>query len=432
MSRWAPTALPLVGCLLVLTTGLGHWFAMHDRAGATVVIALGQWVLYAAGVAVLLRRPPVGAGLIAALGCALAARLVLVAAPPVLSTDIYRYVWDGRVQAAGVNPYRYVPADPALAALRDVQVYPNINRRDYATTIYPPVAQFLFYAVTRLDDSVAAMKLAMVACEAGAALLLWRLLQRQGRPAGHLLIYAWHPLPIWSFAGDGHVDAAMILGVVVAFWLCRRERPALSGVALAAACLVKPSALLFAPALYRPWSLRLPAAFLVTAAACYGVYLGAGWRVLGFLPGYVQEEGLESGTAFWPLAVARALLPVPIPTIGFVIIAGLMLAGLTLVLIRQPEVPSARKAVLLSRVTLITASPHFAWYLAAPLALCCLQLDWSLLYMAGASVLLYVPRDFVETGTIVYGGGLAVAVAAWIGRERLAGFARRAAARPAG
>ena len=75
---------------------------------------------------------------------AAAMRLPLIVSPAFLSTDVYRYVWDGRVQAAGINPYRYMPGDPALASLRDDLVYPRINRADYAPTIYPPAAQVMF------------------------------------------------------------------------------------------------------------------------------------------------------------------------------------------------------------------------------------------------------------------------------------------------
>ena len=65
-------------------------------------------------------------------------RLGLLFAEPYLSTDIYRYIWDGRVQAAGINPYRYMPIAPELSHLRDAAIFPNINRPDYAVTIYPP------------------------------------------------------------------------------------------------------------------------------------------------------------------------------------------------------------------------------------------------------------------------------------------------------
>ena len=96
------------------------------------------------------------------LAVAIAMRLPVLLAPPFLSSDVYRYVWDGRVQVAGINPYRYVPADPALPPLRDAAIFPHINRADTARTIYPPAAQLVFQAVARVSDSVIAMKLAMV------------------------------------------------------------------------------------------------------------------------------------------------------------------------------------------------------------------------------------------------------------------------------
>src|SRR6476469_7985410 len=91
-------------------------------------------------------------------------RLAIIFSPPYLSDDIYRYIWDGRVQASGINPYRYVPADPALSDLRDQKIYPSINRRDYAHTIYPPVAEVFFLLITRISESVTWMKAAMVGC----------------------------------------------------------------------------------------------------------------------------------------------------------------------------------------------------------------------------------------------------------------------------
>src|SRR6202043_1141157 len=116
--------------------------------------------------------------------------------PPYLSTDVYRYVWDGRVIAAGINPYRYVPADPQLESLRDPDIFPNINRADSAVTIYPPTAEAIFLAVTRVSESVTAMKAAMVGFEMiNCALLVW-LLAAEGLPAGRVVVYAWHPLPL--------------------------------------------------------------------------------------------------------------------------------------------------------------------------------------------------------------------------------------------
>ena len=97
---------------------------------------------------------------IVVLAGALLMRLALLFVEPYLSTDIYRYIWDGRVQAAGINPYRFVPSAPEIAHLRDPAIFPNINRADYAVTIYPPAAQAIFLAATWVGESVVAMKLA--------------------------------------------------------------------------------------------------------------------------------------------------------------------------------------------------------------------------------------------------------------------------------
>jgi alpha-1,6-mannosyltransferase len=90
------------------------------------------------------KKFPANTLLIILMGGALFRSILVPLDPPRLSTDIYRYIWDGRVQGAEINPYLYLPVDPRLAALRDDSIYPNINRRAYAHTIYPPVAQIVF------------------------------------------------------------------------------------------------------------------------------------------------------------------------------------------------------------------------------------------------------------------------------------------------
>src|SRR5262245_62464828 len=139
-------------------------------------------------------------------GVAIALRLTLLMTEPLLSTDVYRYVWDGKVQAAGINPYRYLPADDALTHLRDDAVYPNINRANYAVTIYPPVAQMFFLLATRLGENVTAMKVALLACEAVTAGTIALLLRRLGRPVTRLVAYWWLQLSLWSIACGGVVE----------------------------------------------------------------------------------------------------------------------------------------------------------------------------------------------------------------------------------
>ena len=94
------------------------------------LVAMYQALLYLVAVWVVLNRPVDRWTFVIILVCAAGCRLVCLFSPPFLSTDIFRYVWDGRVQAAGINPYRYIPADPHLAFLRDLDIYPHINRRE--------------------------------------------------------------------------------------------------------------------------------------------------------------------------------------------------------------------------------------------------------------------------------------------------------------
>jgi hypothetical protein len=149
---------------------------------------------------------------------ALAMRLVLLPAPPTLTTDYLRYLWDGRVARHGVNPYRY---PPDAASLRDLR-FPGWERINYpgTRTPYPPLAEVTFWLnAALLGDSILGLKLLFTACDLTTAWLLLRLLRTLGRPDSDVLIYAWHPLVVTETALSAHVDAQGLLLLVVALWL---------------------------------------------------------------------------------------------------------------------------------------------------------------------------------------------------------------------
>ena len=303
-----------VGVLLCILAGVSQRLPDDigsmgpERTKAYVGWAGAAGVVFAAAVAVVTRAPP-GPGLpvpaILPLGAAM--RLAVFVPPPLLSTDVYRYVWDGRVQAAGVNPYRYLPVAPELEPLRDqgtdpAAIYSNINRADFAPAIYPPAAQALFARVGLVWPTIWGMKAAMLAFDAVTAAAALLLLRTARLPGSRVLIYAWNPLVVWEFAGGTHVDAAAIGLSALAVLAVVRCRPALAGAALGLAVLCKllPAALF--PALWRRWDLLTPLAFGAVIAAGYACYAlgswGAEWRVLGYLPGYASEEGLGDSGAF--------------------------------------------------------------------------------------------------------------------------------------
>jgi alpha-1,6-mannosyltransferase len=363
-ARWPHMRLAAIGVGLVGLTA----------AGPKLHLAYGGWALMlifsigAAG-AILASRMDCAdqrGALIVILVAAVAMRLALVFVEPYLSTDIYRYVWDGRVQAAGINPYRFVPSAPELAHLRDSAIYPNINRADYAVTIYPPMAQVIFLAVSRLGESVLIMKLGLIACEAATVAVLLALLERQGTSLARVAAYAWHPLPVWEIAGNGHVDAAMCALLMMGLLFFLYGRTLLAGVVVTLGALVKPTALLALPVFWRPSSWRLPMVVTLTALLAYLPYLSVGRGVLGYLWGYVDEEGLASGRGIHVLWLAERFVgPMPRAAAVYTALAATILIALAIAAGFRKDRSERTSIAVLSWLLvsfLILASPHYPWY----------------------------------------------------------------------
>jgi alpha-1,6-mannosyltransferase len=409
--------LPLLGAgiLVMVAAGLaqrlpGDAGGMDlDRTYRYVAFACVAGVLYAGAIWQVGRRS--GAALPAVLVLGLVMRLLTFASPPLLSTDIYRYVWDGRVQAAGINPYLYLPAAPELRGLRDdgtaaTAIYPHINRAYYAPTIYPPVAQGLFALVGVAWPTIWGMKAVMLAFDLlgiGAVLALLRLARQ---PAERVLILAWNPLVVWEFAGGGHIDAAALGFVGLMLVLAARRRRALAGLALGAAVLCKllPAALF--PAVWRRWDLRTPLAAGALIAVSYAYYAGAGWRVLGYLPGYASEEGLGSGSGFLLLRLIAMAGPLPswaglayaaTAAVGLLALAGWIgLRGPLPEALADRAVLMCRDAVWLVMAVMFALSPHYPWYLTALAVPCVLVPSRPAVWLMGAAPLLYLDDRLMQ------------------------------------
>ena len=228
-------------------------------------------------------------------------RLLLIFSQPSLSADMYRYVWDGRVQAHGINPYLYPPAAAPVAGLRDNAIWPWVDWQSYPT-IYPAGAELVFAAAWRIwPDNVHWFQAVMAAADLLAGALLLFLLRALGRSPLAVLIYLWNPLVIFEVAHAAHVDALM-LPLLAAAWLARvKGRPALTGLLLGLAASMKLFPVLLLPAL---WQWRgdahtagpahrsawvMPLAFLAAFGLTYLPYLSIGTAVLGFLPFYFHQ-----------------------------------------------------------------------------------------------------------------------------------------------
>jgi len=231
-------------------------------------------------------------------------------APPPLSTDVHRYAWDARVQASGVNPYRYSPASLKLERLRDDVIWPDINHLTWKT-VYPPGAEASFLAARGVfGNGLRATTWLFLAAEGLAVLLLLLVLARARMPLERVALYAWHPLAISEIAANGHVDAVAVLAAtgLLAAWQARRF--GLAGTAVAVGALVKlgPGLLVLGGLLLvlgyvQPWHALWLLPFMVIVVA-------PGWMwVTGTLPLvylYVPGSGLPDWVrpvVYLPLAL---------------------------------------------------------------------------------------------------------------------------------
>ncbi|MFC5824776.1 glycosyltransferase 87 family protein [Nonomuraea insulae] len=371
--------------------GLPWWYA-------------AAWALFAAAVWALRGVPGAAAGpLVLAGGLALIVTGLL--GPPATSTDSFRYAWDGRVQSAGLSPYDHAPADPALAALRDPWLFPGCSEghfypiedgctrinRPSVHTIYPPLAEAYFLLVDRLSPDGARHKPLQVAGALLAAGLLVVLRRRDARLAA---LWAWCPAVPMEAVNNAHVDLLAAAAVVLALLY---GRGTWFGVAVAVKlvpAVALPGALSGALAgslsggrAARRALRTLVPAVLVVAAAYLPYVLASRSSVLGYLFGYVSEEGYDEAGARERYAVLRLLLP-DSWALPAVLVA---MAALLLHVLRRgdPERPQ-RGALLLTGGAFLLLTPGYSWYALLVVALAALDGRWEWLGVALAGAAAYL------------------------------------------
>lgn len=363
---------------VILALGMGSlvpylyaWY-LQDLRQHTMAFELSFFVafaIYATATVWVVRIPDLDRGaLVLAFVFAAAAQVFLVATPPTLSDDMYRYVWDGRVQAQGISPYRYQPDAPELEYLRDREVWRSINRKQ-AVTVYPPGAELAFAFLWRVrPDSIRWTQTAMALGGLLAGGLLIGLLRALKRSTARVLIFLWSPLLAFETAHSAHVDGLVLPLLVGTWWARVRERDTLVGFLLGLATAIKIYPAILLPALWRPRHARrrwqMPLAFALTIVACYMPYVTvSGSGALGYLPKYFRER--------FNMGLAGELIPRLIqrgidPNLGmFVLLAGalsILAAWMVFRPARDTEEALRRCVWLIGAFTLLTQN-LFSWYM---------------------------------------------------------------------
>ena len=422
-------ALLLLGCVLVVLYRQGVTASGVSGIRLFMAVAFIQSAIYLVAAWIVTRARSSNSTLLIAIVFAVLFRVSILFAPPYLSDDIYRYIWDGRVQAAGINPYRYIPAAPELVQLRDDAIYPKINRRDYAHTIYPPVAQLVFLLTTRISESVVWMKVTMLIFEMVAIWAIASLLNLLGRPRQLLLLYAWHPLVVWEFAGSGHVDAIAIGFIALAFLAWQKRSDLGAGFLLACATLVKLFPLVLLPAMLKHGRWKIVPVFAATIAVGYLAYLSVGPRaVLGSVPVYTKEMGVITGQQFYALSLARKLFGVELPSLAYMIATVFIMGAIALwVLLRRARSEDYLKhAMLLATATTVLFAPHFSWYFCWLVFFLCFTPRLAVFYLTIANLFLYrtwlgdSPNEMFLINSVIYLPALVLAIVEWSWRRTAA------------
>lgn len=347
-------ALLLVGIVSLLGR-LPDWRGELGRFQALLVLAFGAYALALARRTRWRALPRAGAFVVLV---ALALRAAVFAVPPMLSDDVYRYAWEGRVLAAGANPYAHAPDDPALASLRDREVYSRVNHPSLSA-IYPPLAEAGFALVARAAFSVFAFKLWIVLHDLVLCAVLAAWCARRGGSAWDAIAYAWNPLVVTEYAGSGHHDPTGMLWLVLALAWAER-RPLASGLAASASVLVKLVALPALPFLWRGWDARARlVATLITGAglALYAALTrGAHSGLAAFAAHWRHNDAL-----FGPLAAVAG------ETGARFLVAGIVLALLIALFVRRVDAAAGTRLVL--RAGLLLGPVVHPWYLGWVLAL---------------------------------------------------------------
>jgi hypothetical protein len=399
---------------------------------------LGLWALaWVVAVAAAFRIPRRVALPLVFLG-AVALRLGAVAGPPLTSDDLFRYSWDGRVQAAGIDPYRYPPGSAALTGLREPWLWPEIRpcplayrpegctriNRSWVHTIYPPAAEAWFAGIYRLTGIGARYKPWQVAgllTDVAAVGLLMAALRRRGSDPRWAALYALCPAPVLEVVNNGHVDGLAVVLSLAALTvasrpatgearLSARSRELVAGGLVGLAILVKlypallvPAIAAGAPAGRRSRSLlRTGGAALAVGVAGYLPHvLAVGHKVIGFLPGYLREEHYDGAGRYLVAAGLRVPGGLAAP------VSALAVMGAAFwVWARRPPAPVG--AAVLVGTLLAAASPVQPWYAVALLAFATLAAEpvWAAVAAAGYpyffAVILLQPHR-VGIGELAYG-----------------------------
>jgi len=276
--------------------------------------------------------------------------------PPGLDDDIHRYVWDGRMQRLGYNPYIVVPSDPALASLHTSETR-TLNNPEVPSP-YPAGAQLFFRAFTSIYESTFALKVAFVVCDLAIVFVLLDVLRCTRQGVHWVLAYAWNPLLATDVAGSGHVDILGVLLLLVSVAALVRRWRTVAALAFGLAVSVKFLPIVLLPLYWKRVRVRDAALAAIVVGLLYVPFLNNGRIPIGSLGTYVQRFRFND-----PVFATLERVTAPQVVAGLAVLVGFL------------------TAIWMRRKSGEGSSDAFAWPMAASLLCAPVVYPWYMLWL---------------------------------------------------
>ena len=318
---------------------------------------------------------------------AVVVRVALLFSTPTLSDDVFRFLWDGRLAATGINPFAFTPREIVMGSgpngfVPSGQLYHLLNSPDYHT-IYPPVCQAVFafagaFFPKNIVPGIVVIRLAILAAEFRTLVLLKRLLAHYQLPCWLIVLYALNPLIIIELTGNLHFEAVMIAFLLEALWRWHRSQIKLSALFFGFAVATKLLPLIFLPLLLR----RLPFKQLT---AYYGIVFAGTVLLLApllseaFLAGFSESFSLYFQTFEFNASIYYIVRQIGYWVTGYNIIAfaGKLMAALTFCSIMAYALLAGKKDARIENnmlwvwfLYLLFALTVHPWYITPLIAFC--------------------------------------------------------------
>jgi len=324
-------------------------------------------------------------------------RLTLLFSGPVFSFDVYRYYWDGKIAANGVNPYLYPPDAPELSSLRDAN-WELINHK-YLKSGYPPLMELFLGLLYVSSHSVQAYKLSFFLLDIGTILAVLLIMRQLSIKDKYLMVYAWAPLPIIEISQTGHNDSLMVFLMIVSFLLLLRGRRNLSSLVMGLSVASKLFPILFVPVLFRRWGKTGTLIFFLVVAALYLPFADIGLKMYSGLL-YVVNTTFFNGSVF-PGVVAMLTWTDLLANPGFAAqlvvycIYAIVLLWAFLLSFRHQvnSIELMKVCFLLGGTVLLLNRTFFPWYVVWILPFVVFYTSRSWLLLSGSIFLSYLKYD---------------------------------------